>query len=237
MSIISIHLLHTLKKPLFFYFTVLFSLFFVATACEKDTSVDITTYFYPKNNQTSSYIYRALGDSLPPYTLEVQSKGNTWQFKRLDFAQKTEYILTDSIVEGGIICTRYLLFSPDAVGNIATIQPVINRGANTVFPFAPKINGGVFPFDMQWKSAENPAETIRLTRNRHFNGLTDYNWLGKTVHCAEFTVKTQYRSDLQNEGTIAPESLGIERYAEGIGLVYASTTLGGNTIEYILEPK
>lgn len=228
---------NTFKKRRFIYFNVLFIIFFVATACKKDTTADIIAYFYPKNNQTTTYTYRALNDSLPPYTLEVQSKGDSWQFKRLDQVGKTEYILTDSIVEGGIVCTRYLVFSEDSVGNMQTIQPVINSGANTVFPFAPKLNGGVFPFDMQWKSAENASETIRLTRNRHFNGLTDYNWHGKTVHCAEFTVKTQYRSDLQNEGSIAPETLGIERYAEGIGLVYTCTKLGGNTIEYVLDSK
>ena len=55
------------------------------------------------------------------------------------------------------------------------------------------------------------------------------------MECAEFTVKTEYRSEIKGEGTISPESVGIERYAKGVGLVYSSSILAGKTVEYVLQ--
>ncbi len=200
-----------------------------------DNKTDLTDYFYPRRIIDKPYEYRAIGDSMPPYTLKVAYKDNYWDIQRLDAMQRTEYSLRDSVVDGGIICSNYTLFQYDDKNLKTTIYPTINKGANTVFPFRVQKDGGAFPCDIQWKNSADGNETLRVIRNRHFQGMIDYVWKGTTVSCAEFLVKTQYRSDIKGEGTIAPESLGIERYAKGVGLIYTSSVVAGKTIEYVLQ--
>ena len=210
------------------------TLFFGASGCG-DSHLDLTDYFYPRRIIDKPYEYRAVGDSIAPYFLKVDYKDNFWDIQRLDVAGQVEFALRDSVVNGGIICSNYTLFQYDNSGKKTATRPMINKGANTVFPFAVQKNGGAFPCDIQWKNPSDSAETIRVTRNRHFEGMINYAWRGRRVECAEFVVKTQYRSDVKGEGTIAPESVGVERYAKGVGLVYTSSMIGGRMVEYVLQ--
>ncbi len=218
------------RSVFFLFFILIISNF----SCKSD-KIDITDYFFPRRIVDKPCEYRAIGDSIAPYTLKIDYKDNFWDIQRLDATGRVEYMLRDSVVNGGIICSQYTLFQYDSAGKKMAVHPAINKGANTVFPFLVKQNGGAFPCDIQWQNPSDSTETLRVIRNRHFTGMVKYNWKGKDLECAEFMVKTEYRSTINSEGSIAPESLGVERYAKGVGLVYTTNVLAGKVVEYVLQ--
>ena len=200
---------------------------------------DISRCYLPADQKAHTYTYQSLQkDGMPPYRLVVQKQGKLLTTQRFDaVSNRLEQTIVEEIVGNGTLCAKYELVSYDSTGKMYKVAATINKGANTFFPFEVREGGGVFPFEITWVNPLDTLETNIITRNRHFEGFSTQVWQGKTVQCADFLVKTRLRSDHQRDGSIAPETVAVERYAQNIGLIYSSTTYGAQTVIYTLVDR
>ena len=233
-----------MKKQYPIYFLVVLSGFL--GACQPNYH-NIEDYYFPIKDLKSemTYQYRsAKGDSLVPYswtykTLETDSATLLESIRYDNFGTAEQRVL-EEVVSNGTIIADYILYMPDSLGKMQTLHP--HWTAATVFPFEVKDStqgGGKYTFALKWQSPTDTLETVSVLRNRYFNGFKNYTTPSGVSYpdCVEFVTKSEQRLDHPTKGGISAESITIDRFAKGVGLVYTQTKFDGNEIAYYLHQR
>jgi len=133
-------------------------------------------------------------------------------------------------VQEGLRLMEYKDYKSDSA---AIVDVNIEKG--NVFPFEVR-DSSMFQYKINWASQLSPTTNITIDRIRMYKGKTTHFYKNIPYECVEFKVREEiYVEDATEGGSDPAPYTKIERYAEGIGLVYY-TAMGGNgeTIAYQL---
>lgn len=233
-----------MKKTYKIYVLAVFML--ILAACKQDYH-DIKSYYFPLENLKTpmTYLYRsAKQDSLVPYSWTYRTipsdSALLLESVRYDNFGVAEQRVVEEVVSNGTIVADYILYMPDSLGKMQTIHP--HWTAATIFPFEVRDStqgGGKYTFSLKWQNPEDSLETISVLRNRYFNGFKSYTTPTGISYpdCVEFITKSEQRADHATKGGISAESITIDRFAKGVGLVYSQTSFDGNVVAYYLHAQ
>ena len=206
-------------------------------ACQSDGKRDIEQYYLPLEEleEGLAYEYRAVGnDSLPPYY---------WYFRTIEHEEKTfltgmyynyaflpQQFIREEKVSNGMLLEEMFIYESDSLNEQLQIPVEVLSGST--YPFQVQDSLGVFLYKVQWQSPRDSSVTT-IIRNRRYRGSATHYAKGKTYDCIEFSIKEVI--DNEKQGFLELELEGIERYAEGIGLVYSERRLIGGDFEQKYE--
>ena len=126
-------------------------------------------------------------------------------------------------VVNGIKLKDLAFYGTDADGKSIKMSATVEGGA--VFPFEVSDEKSVFVNVIRYADPKDSTHVTTLTRNRRFLKKINYNYKGRDVDAAQFSMKEeQSERDLQRGGLTHVYEIE-EVYAKNLGLVYSKRTL------------
>jgi hypothetical protein len=126
-------------------------------------------------------------------------------------------------VVNGMKLKDLAFYGTDAEGKSVKMAANIEGGA--VFPFEVSDDKSVFVNVIRYTDPKDSTHVTTLTRNRRFLKKMDYNYKGKSLDAAQFSMKEeQSERDMQKGGLTHIYEIE-EIYARNLGLVYTKRTL------------
>lgn len=197
---------------------VCFVLFLLQSCTQR--GIDTESYYFPIDSLTRGKIYEfvASGDSLPSlywYYSKVKKRDTTFLAAQLlDQNFNVQQFMLERRVKSGMVLKNGFIYSKDSSGQSFQIPITINQ--SSTFPFHVKDSTQLFINEVQWADP-TMGETV-ITKNRSFVRRSTINFMSKQIPTIEFSVKEAI--EMRNNGSLEYKSVGMERYAQGIGLVY-----------------
>jgi hypothetical protein len=201
-------------KPL----SIICFVLFLLQSCKKD-GIDTESYYLPIDSLAVGKIYEFVsnGDSLPPlywYYSKIKQGDTTFLAAQLlDQDFNVQQFMLERRVNSGMVLKSGYVYSKDSSGQSIRIPLTVNQSAT--FPFHVKDSSELFINEVQWPDP-SMGETI-VTKNRTFLKNSTINFMSKQIPSIEFSVKEAI--EMRNNGSLEYKSTGLERYAQGIGLV------------------
>jgi len=177
-------------------------------------------------NEGLVYEYEAVGSvEEPPYYWYVRSlkdeNGAFFTVMDYDYTFQPSQLVTEEIVNGGVILNSSILYSLDSLTNKQISKPVTIKSPN-LFPFKvdPKLSETLV-YEIEWR--QDSLTTYNLLRNRQYLGDTSVIINGTTHDAVQFYLKESIENI--QEGSLTLEYDGLEIYAKGIGLVFVQKNI------------
>ncbi len=233
-----------LKKRHFKYFFIVIFLLVLNWGCndDKEDYQNIARFYYPLESLTDGgKVYE-----FQPVINDTIRAGGTDSM--LSVYYKLEYFETDTTptlitTQFDVFCRQAAIYRDEIIKNGVLQQglrlleyPNISSDS-AVFSDARIINPNVYPYEVRdssgfmyrvsWEAPLDKQDRSTLTRVRIFTGMTTHIYKGVPYDAVEFLVKDKILSQHPIEGDWTYEYDKIERYAEGLGLVYY-TAIGKN---------
>lgn len=201
----------------------------------EENYTNIKKYYYPLDSLTNGgkvYEYRpVLNDGLEAGSsdsvLSNYSKLEYFPNQDMPVLVSTIYdafcrqsgIYRDEIVKSGALQIGVkLLEYPNEMTDTA-IGTDGKIGAANIYPFEVR-DSSAYAYELSWKSGLDTNGKVNIKRVRRFKGFTSYSYKGKTLECVEFEVQERLLYQHSLDGDLSREYTKVERFAEGIGLVY-----------------
>ncbi|MEL6863953.1 MAG: hypothetical protein AAFP19_06025 [Bacteroidota bacterium] len=196
---------------------------------------NIQSYYYPMKvlEKGLVYEYTPVGnDSLTTeywyYRTFEEDSAYYFTGQYYDYRFNVQQFFTEEVVDNGTLMRNYFFYPTDSTGK--QVRYPANIEVPNVFPFYITDTLGVFLYRISWRDYDNPAMTTTLVRNRRYKGDSEHHFNGKTYDCIDFAVKELVETELEGYQEIQYD--GLERYAEGVGLVYYRKALSR---DFVLE--
>lgn len=198
---------------------------------------DISDYYFPVKELRQGKVYEYAVSNRDSISLEywhfrgfVRDSGLFLSGTYYDQQFQIGQIIREKIVKSGALARECNLYepAPEKDGGQTTIPTRIELG--NLFPFSVGDSSGTFEFKLHFSPPDDPKSTVYLNRQRRFVGdAPDFEFDGQTYPCVRFAVHETISS--RSTGKPDLESLGEERYAKGLGLVYYSKSYNNNAFK------
>lgn len=212
-------------------------LLLLCSSCQSDGKRDIERFYLPLEELYDGlvYEYESVGnDTLPPYY---------WYFRTIEQEETTfltgmyynynftpQQFIREEQVSNGMLLEEMFLYETDSLDKQSQIPIEILSGS--AFPFQVQDSLGVFLYKVKWKSPKDSSVTT-IIRNRRYKRDVTIGFDGKSYKGVEFSLREIISNEV--EGSLELELEGVERYAEGIGLVYSKRRLIGGGFEQVYK--
>jgi len=216
-----------------YLFSAVTMLLFTQLSCQQPpqtptTTPDISAFYYPIEELEEERVYE--------YVVVHEGKeylSHYWSLKKEEEATGKQYLISkgynqefekdqytkELILNDGVLAQEYELYQFDSVSQSIKTYP--NKLLqNIVYPFYPS-QDSVMAYRYACEMRLPPDFlTVKLIRDRKFNGFTTYTYEGKELEAVVFVSEELYDIENKEEGGFwKQEKLTKEIYAKGIGLV------------------
>lgn len=198
---------------------------------------DIAAFYYPVKELRKGKVYEYAVSNRDSIGLEywyfrgfVRDSGLFLSGTFYDQKFQIGQIIREKIVKSGALARECNLYepAPENEGGQTTISTQIEAG--NLFPFSVGDSSGTFEFKVHFSPPDDPKSTVCLNRQRRFVGdAPDFEYDGQNYPCIRFAVRETISSKASGKPDL--ESLGEERYAKGLGLVYYSKSYNNNAFK------
>lgn len=201
--------------------------------CNRDRR-DIEAYYFPVKTLGKGKVYEYTVSNRDSISLEywhyrgfVRDSGLFLSGTFYDQQFRIGQIVREKLVKNGSLARECNLYEQTADGQ--TLIPTHIETGN-LFPFSVGDSSGTFEFKLHFNPPDDPRSTIYLNRQRRFVGdAPDFDFEGRSYACVRFAVRETISSSRNGKPEV--ESLGEERYAKGLGLVYYSKSYNNNAFK------
>jgi hypothetical protein len=216
--------------------TLFLTLSFLFAACSGKTPLE--KYYFPLKKLLAPQVYEYRGvksDAQLPiqywyYQTIKQGDSIFFMGNLYDMAFETRQFVRETRVKNGMRLAELFIYGENARDSLVRTTAKIAQSA--VFPFEVTDTNSIFIYDVQFENTRDSA-VVRLIRNRRYVGKSEYLYKGKKYNCIDITIRERLEST--KNGTIGADFTHLERFAEGIGLVYTRRDIGnGQSLEYEL---
>jgi hypothetical protein len=209
-------------------FIVAIGCLFMLSSCGKTQLQD---YYFPIKSlkeQAKVYEYQLI---TPDTTLTIY-----WYYQTIVQGDSINFVGTcydgnfqvlqisrEEQVVNGMKLKDLSFYGTDSLGKSVKMEATIEGGA--VFPFEVSDDKSVFVNVIRYADPKDATHLTTLTRNRRFMTKTTYDFKGKNVDAAQFSMKEeQSERDMQRGGLTHVYDVQ-EIYAKNFGLVYTKRQL------------